>query len=749
MIPKKYTELQPYTSSKRKGYVIEKANIKPNILSCIKSDLTLEPKVHKDYARGATKIPIYFESKKLIIVPPYWALENIGKAHKNFIKDGKPFSSELKTIFPPKKEQIPVIDKTLKQLKKIKGAFITVGCGFGKTFISIYLSTLLKQKTLIIVHTSVLLEQWIERLNDFVPEAKIGKIKGKVFDVEGNDFVIAMLQTIVRKDRGYNSKTFKDFGVTIFDECFRYDTGVITQNGYTLIGTLYEMWKNKQDLPLILSYNKITQSFEYKKMTYAWRKERKDMVKIIASKKIIRCTPEHKILTNKGYVKANKLKEGDLLMSYNNYNVNNKFLTYTRVNKVEEFIHNGFGRQTKPYVYDIEVEDNHNFIVCGNKENYNINQGIIVSNCHHMGAPYFSSALPIVSTKYKIGLSATPERNDKLENIFYWWVGPHSFYDRKREGIYTLVKIVRYYEESFVEKKMWTGGYDLVKMVENIITNEHRNRFIIKQLNYYTKLGRQTIVLSTRRSHLEVLKAIFEEKQLIKNNGEVATCGMYVGGMKSTDDNSLNSWKISRLNELIEANINKVADKYKKFIFDKKTGERRMKNGKIKIFGTKKQKIELIEESGIEYELDAMVSLEESAKSDVLFATYQLVSEGTDIPTLNTLIMASPKKEVEQVVGRIQRAKNAHKPLVLDICDMFSVYINQGKTREKFYKKQDYHVDEIEYDVQDSTEIPMILDQEDKKCNTILEAIKKKKRKKEKEKLDMNELNECLICLSD
>ena len=41
----------------------------------------------------------------------------------------------------------------------------------------------------------------------------------------------------------------------------------------------------KQELPNILSFNKRTNEFEYKKMTHAWRKERKDLIKIKNVKK--------------------------------------------------------------------------------------------------------------------------------------------------------------------------------------------------------------------------------------------------------------------------------------------------------------------------------------------------------------------------------------------------------------------------------------------------------------------------------
>ena len=42
---------------------------------------------------------------------------------------------------------------------------------------------------------------------------------------------------------------------------------------------------------------------------------------------------------------------------------------WTKVDSVESYIHKGFGLQTKPYVYDIEVKDNHNFVICGDKYN--------------------------------------------------------------------------------------------------------------------------------------------------------------------------------------------------------------------------------------------------------------------------------------------------------------------------------------------------------------------------------------------
>ena len=76
----------------------------------------------------------------------------------------------------------------------------------------------------------------------------------------------------------------------INDECFPFETGIHTNKGVIKIGNLYNMFDNKELLPLILSFNQINKNFEYKKMTFAWQKENKKLLKIYMSKKYIKCT---------------------------------------------------------------------------------------------------------------------------------------------------------------------------------------------------------------------------------------------------------------------------------------------------------------------------------------------------------------------------------------------------------------------------------------------------------------------------
>ena len=73
--------------------------------------------------------------------------------------------------------------------------------------------------------------------------------------------------------------------------------------------------------------------------------------------------------------------------------------------------------------------------------------------------------------------------------------------------------------------------------------------------------------------------------------------------------------------------------------------------------------------------------LKESEGKQVLLGTYAMVAEGFDVKTLDTLVLASPKSDVIQSVGRILREvpeKRAHIPIVVDIIDKFSLFERQG-----------------------------------------------------------------------
>jgi len=87
------------------------------------------------------------------------------------------------------------------------------------TVMALKIISILQKKTLIIVHKEFLMNQWIERIQEFLPTANVGKIQGPVFDVDKKDIVIGMIQTLY--DKEYSVDTFSCFGLTIIDEVHR------------------------------------------------------------------------------------------------------------------------------------------------------------------------------------------------------------------------------------------------------------------------------------------------------------------------------------------------------------------------------------------------------------------------------------------------------------------------------------------------------------------------------------------------
>jgi superfamily II DNA or RNA helicase len=242
---------------------------------------------------------------------------------------------------------------------------------------------------------------------------------------------------------------------------------------------------------------------------------------------------------------------------------------------------------------------------------------VIFDEAHHAPSKYFSRALPLISCKKTVALSATPKRGDKLEKVLFWYFGPIIYKNEQEENNIVLAKIYKYtiQHEKFVEKKQrFTGEVNRPGTISNIVTIGRRNKFIIDLVEeILTEEHRKILILSERVEHLELLKKRLDERGLI-------TTGMYVGGMKQT-------------------------------------------------------------------------KLDDSAKCTVIFGTFQMASEALDIKGLNTLVMATPRREIEQTIGRITRDPNPIiRPLVIDITDNLDSFVKQGYYRRNFYKKNGFQI---------------------------------------------------------
>ena len=89
---------------------------------------------------------------------------------------------------------------------------------------------------------------------------------------------------------------------------------------------------------------------------------------------------------------------------------------------------------------------------------------------------------------------------------------------------------------------------------------------------------------------------------------------------------------------------------------------------------------------------------ETNKHSPILFATYAYTSEATDIPWLDTMVMATPRSDVVQIVGRIMREHDSKRfPIVLDLVDPLKVYERFANKRLDWYQEINAEVRGLRY----------------------------------------------------
>ena len=204
-----------------RGYGIIKNDYAFKQLESLKKELMVKPFTTPGFGKQAEPFPVFLESVKKLYIPKYYGLEKYGNPYRYTLTKGKPidieFDGELRT------KQQPVVKSFISTCKNddfvnnSHGGIISVGCGFGKTVLALYLISHFKRKAIVVVHKEFLVGQWEERIRQYIPTAKIGKLQGKTIDIEGKDIVIAMLQSLSMKN--YPDSMFDQFGMCVVDEC--------------------------------------------------------------------------------------------------------------------------------------------------------------------------------------------------------------------------------------------------------------------------------------------------------------------------------------------------------------------------------------------------------------------------------------------------------------------------------------------------------------------------------------------------
>ena len=262
---------------------------------------------------------------------------------------------------------------------------------------------------------------------------------------------------------------------------------------------------------------------------------------------------------------------------------------------------------------------------------------VVIDEVHHTSAQVFSQALPKITAKVMLGLSATLDRKDGLRKVFEWYLGKPVYIAKKQQASDMIVRMVEYHNPG-QEILMRNGKLNIAAMINAVCLDRSRNQLIINELFTLLKNEpeRKVLILSDRRNHLQVLETMIQETT--SRLKLTLTTGLYIGGMKED-------------------------------------------------------------------------ALAKSAQCSVILGTNMFIAEGVDIPTLNTLILASPISSVEQQIGRIQRQQATERtyiPYTIDIWDDLSIFNLQGNKRHTFYNKKGYKIQlSTQNSIQNSTLKPI------------------------------------------
>ncbi len=215
----------------QKGYTIKKENLEIEEQLAIRKDLMVKPFIPKSSMVKAVAFPIYRESAKKFYIPRYYGIETYGEPEMSKLENCEKINLKFKGEL--RKHQNPIVIKFIKHAKEKGGGLLELFTGYGKTVVALKIIAELGVKTIIIVHKEFLMRQWIERIEQFLPDAKVGKIQGPSIDIEGKDIVLGMLQSLSMKD--YDKNLFESFGLTIVDEAHRIAPDVFSRSLFKVV----------------------------------------------------------------------------------------------------------------------------------------------------------------------------------------------------------------------------------------------------------------------------------------------------------------------------------------------------------------------------------------------------------------------------------------------------------------------------------------------------------------------------------
>lgn len=161
---------------------------------------------------------------------------------------------------------------------------------------------------------------------------------------------------------------------------------------------------------------------------------------------------------------------------------------------------------------------------------------VVVDEVHRFAASEFRKVIVKFPAQYRFGVTATPKRNDGLEDVFFKHIGPIAVVGAKRK-IQTTVHVMNtplvVTNVALHGMRRRDGRYDMNKVITFLVECTARNKYIVNLLLQAAEHERKIIVLSARREHLTILEQLLKTEALRRK--QRVTVGYFMGGMSERD----------------------------------------------------------------------------------------------------------------------------------------------------------------------------------------------------------------------
>lgn len=139
---------------------------------------------------------------------------------------------------------------------------------------------------------------------------------------------------------------------------------------------------------------------------------------------------------------------------------------------------------------------------------------VIIDECHHISAPRFEMVLNEVRSKFVLGLTATPERQDGHQKIIFMIAGPvrHKVTSNHTDSFELLVKVTQLYHPLPDYLINSDNRHKISDVYHWLIEDNERSQKIVNDAASEISKGKHPLVLTERREHAELINQMLKHK---------------------------------------------------------------------------------------------------------------------------------------------------------------------------------------------------------------------------------------------